>query len=219
MILLQRPLLAVLIVATLLSLAGGAALMQARPRSWLVPVAYWLALAEAAAVTLWFTVAAVTSGSVGDVVAATAWVIVLGLVAFVFQRQANRIAVARRALARLQMVRWSAYLGPIGVPSDDDRMLPAGDWGVPEGGAPLWIPDPDSPLVPRFVGIVDRVWSDGERVMANGRIAAAAQVDGLTPEPSVKLHPGGGGTVTSVRLGDLPVFAGVWLHVDRGGPR
>jgi hypothetical protein len=212
------------------------------PTSWAIPVVYGLGVTWAAGCTALFTIQAIRQPTVGGVLLAVAWLVALALLALL-ATVATRFMLMRRNLAARQMVPFTALLGPVDKPSDDGRMLLAGEWHVPErGGAPLFTVEPKrrSPTKQHLIGVVQRVWLADKSLMAAGLVMAGARLDGLQPEmvveprldeaaqtlagwPMTFEHDDGGqllcvfppGVVTSVRMGPQPAFPDVWLRVDR----
>jgi len=164
------------------------------PTSWAIPVVYGLGVTWAAGCTALFTIQAIRQPTVGGVLLAVAWLVALALLALL-ATVATRFMLMRRNLAARQMVPFTALLGPVDRPSDDGRMLLAGDWQVQEGGgAPLFTVEPGrrSPTKEELIGVVQRVWLADGSLMAAGLVMAGARLAGLKPEMAITpRHPDG----------------------------
>jgi len=157
------------------------------PTSWAIPVVYGLGVTWAVAGTALFAIPAMRQPTVWNVLIVVGWLnalALLGLVATV----ATRFMLMRRNLAARQLVPFTALLGPVDRPSDDGRMLLAGDWQVQErGGAPLFTVEPRrrSPTKEELIGVVQRVWLADGSLMAAGLVMAGARLAGLKPEMAI----------------------------------
>lgn len=157
------------------------------PTSWAIPVVYGLGVAWAVACTALFVIPAIRQPTVWNVLLVVGWLnalALLGLVAIL----AIWFMLMRRNLAARRLVPFTALLGPVDSPSDDGRMLLAGDWQVPErGGAPLFTVEPGrrSPTKEELIGVVQRVWLADGSLMAAGLVMVGARLAGLKPEMAI----------------------------------
>lgn len=177
-----RLLLALSVVGCIALFEAGRLVARRHPASlWAQPL-YWLGLLSAVATTILLVVPTVQHPTLIDVLISVVWLVVLWFLARVVQLHI-RVVLAHRGA---ELLPWTAMLAPIGEPSDDGRVLLAGEWALRDGGAPLLMPDPATPHGSLVVGIIDRVWVEGgEWLMAAGRIVARAKVAGLMPEVSI----------------------------------
>lgn len=207
-------------------------MFRRRPGSVLVPALYVLGFGSAVVTTVLLGIPLLHDPSWIDVFVAAGWLAVLWLLIRVVQAHARLMATLRAGL----LVPWTAMLAPIGAPSQDGRILLAGQWNVQPGGAPLWTDvEGCSPYNRKIIGLVHRVWLDGEHLMGAGVVLAGARLDGLVPEVSITPHRAAdymagrlladnpdnvfpAGIVNAVRMGRQPAFSGVWLKLDRKTP-
>jgi hypothetical protein len=101
------------------------------------------------------------------------------------------------------IARWEAVVAMLGVDSGDGRVWnPAGEWKLQEPSPRPLKTLPDETTDARVVGLVDRLWRDGDRLYAAGEVwdrrVARAMFKGRL-FPGIELDP----------IGSKPVVAGL----------